>query len=304
MRKLILLLLLLSSVQIAYACDECGYYTGAAWPVWLSEPGKNTLSLRWYRRPFKARLPVSQLSPNGGKSPYDNIQNLELNGNFLIWKGIGTEFAVPLYFYTHAADVDIPNLTGFGDSRLYLHYNILDGSKLTAQKMFSDLRLGIGIKLPTGLNSPAEHDDKSELPHVQTGTGTSGLLLSGRYIGGWNNVIFAAQAEFQVNYKDKEGCRSGNRLIAGFRAGYKFSHNKFYVKPMLGWLYEKGSADQYLGSDIANTAWRKNALVSSLELAYSPFMLQLNYNYNFNEANPVRFTEASPRFEASLNYMF
>ena len=132
----------------------------------------------------------------------------------------------------------------------------------------------------------------------------SGASAFNRYIGGWNNVIFAAQAEYQVNYQDKEGCRSGNRLIAGFRAGYKFSRNKFYVKPMLGWLYEKGTADQYLGSDIANTAWRKNALVSSLELAYSPFMLQLNYNYNFNEANPVRFTEASPRFEASLNYMF
>lgn len=244
MKKLILLLLVLTTGQLLHACDICGAGTGSAYMGILPDFKKRFIGLRYQHNGVRYHL-----GP-GGSSTYltttERFNITELWGAANIGKRFRLAAFIPYNFIERTNQQENRHTQGLGDMTVIGYYQLFNSQKIYRIKTLSQsLWIGGGLKAPTGKYNPEEKNiGQSSLNTFQLGTGSFDFSLHTMYDIRLQNLGINVNAGYKINTANKYDYRYGNKLTLNMLGYYRVAINdKITISPNSGILYETASKD-------------------------------------------------------------
>lgn len=246
MKKILLpLLLCLTLVFGARACDICGCGVGSYYIGLLPEFSQRFAGLRYQHKSLQ-----SHLGANGERSYLtsdETYRTAELWGGWNIGKRFRVLGFVPVNFNEHVNQGISDRQSGLGDIAMIGYYKLLDirDNVLDNRLLVQSLWLGGGLKLPTGKYEPAVQEVNGESPNIfQLGTGSTDFMLSAMYDVRLMDFGVNTNITYKLNTENSYGYRYGNKLTANLQAYYKIKlASALTVAPNAGLLYETARQD-------------------------------------------------------------
>ncbi len=259
MKKIILFIAVMLSLQNVFACDICGCSSGNYFVGPYPQFNRHFIGLQYSFRSFRTVL-------NSDNTQYSNdfYQTLQLMAGTNIGYRWQLMFFAPYNINHSHSDDGISNEQGFGDISLLGNYKILSDKSLNKDTVSVSQQwfIGGGLKVPTGKFEV----DSAELvssANSQPGTGSLDFILNSTYIlqiGNWG-------VNSNVNYKINQSAdrfKFGNRFSANVFAFRSFHPGNSTLSPNLGLLFENLAANQNAGEKVAQTGG--SALMGALGL--------------------------------------
>ncbi len=244
MKKFILLLLVLTTGQLLYACDICGAGAGSAYMGILPDFKKRFIGLRYQHNGVRYHL-----GP-GGEPTYltttERFNITELWGAANIGKRFRLAAFIPYNFIERSSQQEKSSTQGLGDITVIGYYQLFNSQKTIKTKTFAQLLwIGGGVKSPTGKYNPEEKNiGQSSLNTFQLGTGSVDFSLHTIYDIRLQNLGINVNAGYKINTANKYDYRYGNKLTLNMLGYYRFALNeKIAISPNSGVLYETASKD-------------------------------------------------------------
>ena len=267
MKRILIFLFLLGSLQVARACESCGcgsMFTGADW---LSTEMRSYLKwsydASWYRN---TSLEDEDIHDNFNKGSLGFNQAL---GRWSIETIIGYSWN-----NRYAGD-SLNSIHGLNDLGLILHRKLISDRLVTGRIIFN-FRAATGIQAPFGYYNSSIHD--RDLPeHFNPGRGAwSGLITISAVLGGpkWGLGMNAKGIAYM---KSTNGYRYGpgmNYVLMGYRT---FSSESTYLTLSIGAAADKVFQDIYRSGNIhEETGGNGIYLNTGIKLEYKQAMLNIS----------------------------
>ncbi len=248
MKKIILIIILIISLNESRACDICGcsaenYFIGP-FPHFKS----HFLGTRYSFRSFH-----SQMADDPTQFSKDLYQTIEIWGGINLGKKWQLMLFVPYNINRQLSDDGKKTSNGFGDITLFGNYKFINKHVTDAHhnKISHQLLLGGGIKVPTGkLNS--NPDEIIAGANNQPGTGSVDFLLNATYAFQFNHWGVNANANYKIN-QSAQNFQFGNRFSASTFISHSFETKFVGISPNVGVLYENLQANQLNHAKVAQT---------------------------------------------------
>jgi hypothetical protein len=265
--RLWLLLLLVTTVQGAYACDGCS----ANLSIFNSElqlnSGKHSIGILHQTRLYSATLHESIFDYLKGpaktddghvhtdpqvETPYRQIQTVtDIRGTFYVHPKWSLMAILPvtakLLFRDDNQFRDAKKLEqhqGLGDAVLLVQYQMLtEGKRMEAKKLKQRLVLGAGVKLPTGKFNAIGYDNQLR-PDLQNGSGSVDFITTVNYLFRSKSWGLTSMVSYKINTANKNGYRFANSLNADLRGFWFKEFKRVAIAPSTGfWLEHAGDND-------------------------------------------------------------
>ena len=244
MKKIILLLLVLTTGQLLYACDICGAGAGSPYMGILPDFKKRFIGLRYQHNGVRYHL-----GP-GGEPTYltttERFNITELWGAANIGKRFRLAAFIPYNFIERSSQQEKSSTQGMGDITVIGYYQLFNSQKTIKTKTFAQLLwIGGGVKSPTGKYNPEEKNiGQSSLNTFQLGTGSVDFSLHTMYDIRLQDLGINVNAGYKINTPNKYDYRYGNKLTLNMLGYYRFALNeKIAISPNSGVLYETAFKD-------------------------------------------------------------
>jgi hypothetical protein len=321
MKKLIFLLLIilsLSPIYTAQACDSCNFFE-------YSLLGNKSYFGLFYRyrgfqeyktyqnnsiqrtvQTYPEQLSTSLLpwdnsgelmhDPGGNglyvkKSPQDfeTYQSIEARGNYTLNNKWNFTFLLPYEFNKiyYEDYLDLPNpardttlfVQGWGDLTVATDYIWQNYSK----KSRHTIRPGIALTIPTGksmLNSDTENRNLFD-PIIQPGTGAWAGTIRLNYQWFVSNQGINAGASYQMNTEGAQVYQFGNSLNLYTIYFHQFTAGSNWIfAPNLGFYYEDSRKDQWKGIIQEVTSGSVGFAQAGLDINYTQTTLSIVYQHS------------------------
>lgn len=306
MKKLSLLLLVLITGQLLYACDICGAGAGSAYMGILPDFKKRFIGLRYQHNGVSYHL-----GP-GGEPTYltttERFNITELWGAANIGKRFRLAAFIPYNFIERTNQQENSRTQGLGDITVIGYYQLFNIQKTFKTKTLAQvLWIGGGVKSPTGKYNPEEKNiGQSSLNTFQLGTGSVDFSVNAMYDIRLQNLGFNINSAYKINTANKYDYRYGNKFTLNMLGYYRFAINeKLAISPNSGVLFETASKD-WKTKDIQVWETGGHSLMGAIgtELNIGRMSLGANFQTPLAQSLGERKVKAKNRGMVHISYTF
>lgn len=312
MKSLLMGMMLLASVVNGYSQACCCTGAGANYSI-LPNLNKHVIGIRYsfshYTNsiftPTRHIMNGKEMVMTGtGEPGTENMSTFDLFGRFNLYKGLQLSVFIPVHLLAETAEGQTKRTTGLGDMSLLLQYSLLDPKKCSGKKSKHQLRVGAGIKLPSGQFSMTR--DGLYSTDLQLGTGSVDFLFNTIYTYRYKNAGFNLLASYKRNTVNPQQFRFGDKLIGGINVFYVISPlTDLMLMPTIGLNYDYVFYNEQKKDKLTNTGGQyltgsTGIDISYKHLAFSAAVSPVIRGVNNWEGQPMpRFT-----FETGIYYNF
>ncbi len=294
MKKIFLSLVLIISIQTAFACDICGCSSGSYFIGPFPQFHKHFVGIRYSFRKFS-----STMASDEAQFSKDFYQTTELMAGWNMGRKWQLLAFLPYNINKQNSDDGTKINTGLGDATLIINYSLLNK---TIGSTSHQLWMGGGIKLPTGKFS-ADPDEIVTTANNQAGTGSYDFLLNAMYAVKWNNWGINTSATYKIN-GSKDDYQLGNRFSASAFAYRSIpSHGKATFNPNVGLLYDHLNANQLNHEKVEDTGGHTLSAAAGLEVNFNRIAVGFNAQLPLQENLSNNQTSTTIRGMAHLSLM-
>ncbi|WP_242920154.1 hypothetical protein [Pontibacter liquoris] len=288
----------------SYACDG-GCTIGGSYLGILPQVHKNFFGVRYLSNTYTITSTYTHSHDGVPETHHELTENIfrsaELWGRYTPVKGMQVFAFVPYRFNQHIMPEETHRPSGLGDITLLANYAVLNTGDSATYSLRHTLRLGGGIKLPTGHFGQGSHHDGPA--SMQPGTGSTDYILTGIYTIRYNKIGLNSDVTYNLNSENKEGYQFGNRVSASSNLFYWHNTGAITILPSAGLYYEKAEADQLHGEKNLQTGGESIFATAGLSVYVGPVATSVTVQKNLSTTT-VRDTRGNSRMQLSLAYLF
>ncbi len=299
MKKILLLIIIITSFQQTHACDLCGCNSGNFFIGPFPQFNRYFFGLRYSFEGYN-----TVLNSDNSQFSDDFFQTTEFLAGLRIKDRWQFLMSMPYHFYQSKSDDGFSTSNGLGDLSLIGNYNLIDKKYLNKDTVtvFQELWIGGGVKSPTGAYSV----DTSELvssANIQPGTGSFDFLL---------NLIYSYQIKswginFNASYRINEikgNYKFGNRLNLSSFVFRNFHSGKVTISPNIGLMYEDLSPNSSYNETVTDTGGNIALTAIGSEFRFNDFAFGVNAQIPVYSDLSGGQTKAQVRAMCHVSYMF
>jgi hypothetical protein len=297
MKKALLLLLGLAIGILSNACEICGCGVGNIYLGVLPQFNHRFIGLRYHINSFHTRL-----KDDPTQFSNDLYQTLEMWGGLNLGKKWQVLAIVPVNFNHQVSDEGTTSLNGLGDVVLIANYKLFDLSS-TKKRIYQQLWLGGGIKLPTGkFNIDANDPDVASLANTQIGSGTTDLMLNTMYNIRIKNWGVNTTATYKLNTENKEGYKFGNKTTLNSLLYYSARAGSAGVSPNAGFIFEHSDPSTLQAAKINLTGG--SLLLGTIGTEFSFNNLSVGFNVQLPIAQNFAGNQTKEKIKGMMHVSF
>jgi hypothetical protein len=305
MKKLLLLLIVFANISVSNACDICGCGTGNYYLGIMPQFQANFIGFRYRSFGFDSHLGGHH---DGLFATKEYFQTIELWGRFYPHPRWQVLTFVPYQFNRQETPTKNLYLNGLGDISVLASYNLIQPKidSLTNQLRHT-LRIGAGVKTPTGKSSYAENDvDEVANPNFQLGTGSIDMLLNVIYTLRYQKWGLNTDLTYKINTANAKQYRFGNKVNGTLSLFYVQNIAKnFALMPNVGVYFENSGTDKRRGYTVDNTGGMLVSASLGLETYFAQrFSVGTNYQVPLSQNLASGQIKAKARFSLHLTMLF
>jgi len=296
---ILLMVLCISIAKPLSACDICGCSTGNYFIGPFPQFSKHFIGIRYSFRNYN-----TVLRSDNTQFSKDHYQTTEL----LFGTQIGTKWQllafIPFNVNRSISDDGIKQNNGLSDVTLMGSYNLFNKIKLTGdtETVQHQLRIGGGIKLPTGKFSPDTNDFISSV-NSQTGTGSFDFLFITSYSYKIKNWSLISNGTYKIN-QAADNFKFGNRLAATAFISRSFRYKTTTFNPNIGMLYENLDVNKINNRKIKESGGSVLLAAAGIEMRFKSIAIGCNIQLPLLSDLSGGQTNAKIRGMVQLSYVF
>jgi hypothetical protein len=284
MKKIILAILFIASINICTACEICGCGLGNYYIGLMPQFKHKFIGLRYQYRNFK-----TVMADDASQFSKDYYKTIEVWGGFAIGKKWQIMTILPYNYIHQLSDEGITNRNGIGDIALMANHKFLDKNSVTKNGSLiqQQLWLGVGVKLPTGKFTIDTNDPAIiALANTQTGSASTDFMLNAMYSLVINKININTSASYKINTVNNDNYYFGNKFSINSFVSYPIKKEKILITPNVGLLFENAEGNKIDAKKIEQTGGRLLASAAGIELDFKQFTIggnvQLPVSQNFS----------------------
>lgn len=288
-------------------CDICGCATSGGGIGFSSLQTKDFFGVRYAFQEFRSRDGIFNNSP----IIREQFNTYQLWGKKQLWKNIELSVLVPFQdlnrMHTQRPDESV---SGLGDINLIGWYSFnfykkqSEDEPIFASKELSShqLKLGLGVKLPTG--KFRQEIDNGINPGFQVGSGSTDLIVSSLYAYTKERWGFSSNLSYFIKTENSDRFRFGNQLSLSSRFFLPIGNEKLAYFPFLGLTADHYNTVEEFGEKIKGTDGHLISMLLGTEISYKGYMLGANLSIPTQQNLVSGDVRAKTRFEIYVNFSF
>lgn len=283
--KILTIVFFTSSISL-FACDvcSCGASNGSAFS---GNFNGHYIGLSYNYLHFNFKEGIAENSPLAN----DQINLVSLQGQYKLNNKIQLNTIVPYRFNNRETTTDKASNNGIGDVSVYGLYNFFDNQSNHRLKM------GAGLKLPTGTFDLQIANSTNQTSAIQLGTGSLDIMLPLQYSFHHKDIVFNVNAIYFIKNKNDDDFKYGNQTQINSQISYQWELNKKTVLvPKVGVSYDHFLATERFNIKDNSTSGYMLNTNFSLETYVSDYVVGVSYQ------NPItqNLIEGDVAFEKSI----
>lgn len=267
LNKISIILFLLFSTN-NYACDVCG--CGAANSSNTQYSNYNYIGLSYSFMHFNYKEGIHLNSPIG----IDKINSLQLTGQYFITNKFSISTIVPFQINSREASNGTEQNHGLGDVSFTGMYNVLH----TESDHY--LKLGFGIKLPTGEFDliRANANNAANVSTTQLGTGSYDYMFPLQYGVQLNKLSLQLNAAYFLKTENQYYFKYGNQTQYQAKVKYNFLETEtLHLDASLSVSHDDFKNSETSGSANFDTDGKMTNAILGMSCDFKKFVLGVNY---------------------------
>lgn len=283
MRIFLVALALIASVARTNAQACCCTSAGGSYSI-LPNIDEHVIGLRYTHSNWSSTTyPTMNMNMDGmnmsmmsnGLPTVENMNTLDLFGRFALPKRFYISAFLPVHILHETYTGSNTRVAGLGDASVLLQYAIFDPKKCNGKKSKHQLRLGAGIKAPTGKFSITP--DGMFTTDLQLGTGSWDFLFNAVYTYRFKQFGFNATASYKKNLTNAGQFRFGDKIRGGIEAFYLVKlPNAVTFMPKLGTHYEYAFMNINAGEKLTYTGGQNLYADAGFDVYYKNFAFSMS----------------------------
>jgi len=281
-KKIIFLLIVLSSFISSRACDICGcggsnFYMGLL-PYFQSK----FIGIRYHYMQYH-----TVLANDHTQFSHNYYNTFEVWGGWNIgnkWRILGF---IP-YYYNKQMDDDGPSSkTGLGDITLLANYKLMHTRKTNNNNKTVEqlIWIGAGIKLPTGTFKVDVNDSTTTVADInsQIGTGSTDFLLNAVYDIRINRLGINASLNYKINTTNSSDYKYGNKFTGSSIAYYRLRFGGIAMSPNAGVMYENTQGNTLSKEKVQFTGGYIVSAIAGVEFTFNKISMGFSIQEPFSQ---------------------
>ncbi|MES2628417.1 MAG: hypothetical protein V4616_05560 [Bacteroidota bacterium] len=303
---LLLLLLGITGIPAAKACDACGCSSGGNFVGLLPQFNKKFVGIRYKNSLFSVDPSKLQgLDAHNDQFEHkDSYTTTELWARFFPAKRVQLMAFVPYSVNSKTENGTTNTISGIGDMSAIASYVVFNTTDSLDHRFRQAFLLGGGVKLPTGKYQQRDNDKVLYPQPFQVGTGAYSLLINGIYTARIDKWGFNLNANYSVNGKAENGYHFGNNLSAAASFFYWYRGREFSLIPNVGLFSESSRPDTQYNVDQVLTTKDHSYLTLGNEFYFYRYALGFNYHLPVGVQNPTSSPVSNGRVFATFSVVF
>ncbi len=215
-------------------------------------------------------MDMSMLGP--GVPTKGTMNTLQLFGRFNLPKRFQLSVSLPVSFLKEASSESTQRSAGLGDMSVMAFYSIFNPAKCASKKSSHQLRIGIGVKAPTGKFSMTS--DGLFTTDLQLGTGSVDFLFNVNYTYRYRKFGVNVLSSYKKNFENKYHYQFGDNAGGGLNLFYVFNLPKgFTLTPKVGSTYNHIFYNVYDKQFLTGTGGDVLRATAGFDIYYKHFAL-------------------------------
>jgi hypothetical protein len=200
------------------------------------------------------------------------MNTLQVFGRFNLPKRFQIAVSLPVHFLREQSSESTEHSVGLGDASVTAMYSFFDPMKFAKKKNKHQLRIGVGVKAPTGKFSMTS--DGLFTTDLQMGTGSVDFLFNVNYIWRIQQFGINVSSSYKKNLANKYHYRFGDNFGEGLNAFYAVKLPKgFTFTPKVGATYNHMFYNVYDKEQLTGTGGEVLRATAGFDLYYKRFAL-------------------------------
>jgi hypothetical protein len=303
MKKIIVIIILFTTVSNASACDVCGCSLGGNYFGLMPHFNKNFIGVRWSQAQFYAHMNHHSEYFQDEYS-HDTYHKLEVWGRINISSRLQLFAFIPYSYNNMNGSLQKVNASGMGDVTIIGNYKLFNTAEDSNWKQM--MTVGGGIKLPTGR---IDQTDRGKLvnPNFQLGTGSVDFLLNTVYQLRYKNSGVNLETGYKINTRNKNDYHFGNQWYVSSQLFYSKKLGSITLLPNAGAYFEESAQHKDGESRLTNTGGHALFLSTGMETYFKSFSIGANYKHPLSQqynSDSIADIRAADRWMISMTYSF
>lgn len=288
------------TIWTARACDVCGCSVFNQNLGILPQFNHHFVGMRYSYRGFRSEHP-SVLFPTVS---HEKFHTQELMGRFVIgdkWQILGF---VPYNIHIKNEEGIVDMARGIGDAYFLGLYSVIQHKKSRNGKVYQNLQIGGGIKLPTG-KYDFETQKYGWIPGIQMGSGTVDFLGVMTYIFRYQSWGAVAESGMKITTQNGEyEHKYGNAFNQSLRFLKVLEAGRWTLMPSAGIGFERWSADQLEGYETDLSGGYAMQATAGIDIVFSKFNIGINGHLPVHQNIGRGYITSQPRYNIQAIYFF
>lgn len=275
-RYYILLLWLIAIVSGTHAQSCCCTGAGSNWSI-LPNINKHTIGSRYTYRHSYSIYPSSLNPEMNGKKTDEYMHTAEVFGRFRVHERLQLSVYLPVNMLRQNEAGTLSSTAGLGDIMFMLQGSLLNPDKCNGGVSKHQLRIGAGIKLPSGQFKM----DKNYMftTNLQLGTGSVDFLFNAIYTYRYKQFGFNLLSSYKLNTYNPQQFKFGDKAQAGGNLFYVFSVKEtgLQLMPAAGAYYDRTFSNSKAEDVLGYTGGTFVTSTIGLDIYYKNFALSASF---------------------------
>ena len=268
----VLLLWLIAIVPSAYAQSCCATGAGSNWSI-LPNINKHTVGVRYTYRSSYSIYPSSLNPEMNGRRTDENMHTAEVFGRFKLHKRLQLSVYLPVNIIQQNEAGTFSKSAGLGDMMFLLQGMLLDPDKCYKGNSRHQLRVGAGLKLPSGQFKMDQN--YMFTTNMQLGSGSLDVLFNAIYTYRYKQFGFNLLSSYKLNTYNPQQFKFGDKLQGGgnFFYVFKVKESGVQLMPTLGLYCDHNFSNRKNKDVLGYTGGTFVTTSAGLDLYYKRFAL-------------------------------
>ncbi len=280
LKKIVVILLIIlniTNINLALACDVCGCSAGTNILGILPQFNKNFVGKKFRYQQFSHPQLLESFGDDAVTNEY--FLSSELWGRWYPYKRLQVLYFIP-YIYNLRKEVGgISTSAGIGDVSFLANYLIINtGDSLFVKKKHT-LMLGGGVKAATGSIERRSRNQLLLPAHFQPGTGSVAFIMNGIYTLRGKKAGLNLEASYRTFTSNKFGYKFGDRISSSLSGFLWVEKDKRVIMPNISLVYENLSKDKEFRQELENSGAQSFFGSAGMDYYYKRWIFGFNVQY-------------------------